>query len=117
MAFSVPTGNFGNIFAAWGARRIGLPVARLIAGSNRNDILARFLASNDMSIAAVEPSLSPSMDIQVSSNFERLLFELLDRDGAATEAAMTDFRTSGRMAMPETRLAPMPHGIPRLQAG
>jgi threonine synthase len=69
VAFSVPTGNFGNIFAAWAARRMGLPIARLIAGSNRNDILTRFLASNDMSIAAVEPSLSPSMDIQVSSNF------------------------------------------------
>ena len=80
MAFSVPTGNFGNVLAAWVARRMGLPVARLIVGSNRNDILARFLASNDMSIATVEPSLSPSMDIQVSSNFERLLFELLERD-------------------------------------
>jgi threonine synthase len=101
VAFSVPTGNFGNILAAWAARRIGLPVARLIAGSNRNDILARFLASNDMSIAAVEPSLSPSMDIQVSSNFERLLFELLDRDGPATAAAMADFRTTGRMAVPD----------------
>ena len=75
VAFSVPTGNFGNVFAAWAARRMGLPVTRLIVGSNRNDILTRFLASNDMSIVAVEPSLSPSMDIQVSSNFERLLFE------------------------------------------
>ncbi len=84
VAFSVPTGNFGNVLAAWAARRMGLPIARLIVGSNRNDILARFLASNDMSIAPVEPSLSPSMDIQVSSNFERLLFELLDRDPAAT---------------------------------
>jgi threonine synthase len=101
VAFSVPTGNFGNIFAAWVARRIGLPVARLIAGSNRNGILARFLASNDMSITEVEPSLSPSMDIQVSSNFERLLFELLDRDGAATAASMADFRATGRMAVPD----------------
>jgi threonine synthase len=101
VAFSVPTGNFGNIFAAWVARRMGLPVARLIAGSNRNDILARFLASNDMSITEVEPSLSPSMDIQVSSNFERLLFELLDRDGAATAASMADFRATGRMAVPD----------------
>ena len=84
VAFSVPTGNFGNVLAAWAARRMGLPVARLIVGSNRNDILARFLASNDMSMAPVEPSLSPSMDIQISSNFERLLFELLDRDCDAT---------------------------------
>jgi threonine synthase len=101
VAFSVPTGNFGNILAAWAARRMGLPVARLIVGSNRNDILARFLASNDMSIAEVEPSLSPSMDIQVSSNFERLLFELLERDAGATAAAMADFRATGKMAVPE----------------
>src|ERR1700722_16675693 len=97
VAFSVPTGNFGNVLAAWAARRMGLPVARLIVGSNRNDILARFLASNDMSMVSVEPSLSPSMDIQVSSNFERLLFELLDRDPNATRQAMLDFRQTGRM--------------------
>ncbi|WP_428492699.1 threonine synthase [Rhodopila sp.] len=101
VAFSVPTGNFGNVLAAWAARRLGLPVARLIVGSNRNDILARFLASNDMSVAPVQPSLSPSMDIQVSSNFERLLFELLDRDGEATRRTMLDFRRLGRMAVPE----------------
>ena len=101
VAFSVPTGNFGNVLAAWAARRIGLPVARLIVGSNRNDILARFLASNDMSVRGVEPSLSPSMDIQVSSNFERLLFELLDRDPAATTNTMQAFRITGRMAVPD----------------
>jgi threonine synthase len=100
VAFSVPTGNFGNVLAAWAARRIGLPVASLVVASNRNDILARFLAANDMSIRAVEPSLSPSMDIQVSSNFERLLFELLDRDGAATARTMAEFRASGRMPVP-----------------
>ena len=99
VAFSVPTGNFGNILSAWVARRMGLPIARLVAGSNRNDILARFLASNDMSIATVEPSLSPSMDIQVSSNFERLLFELLERDPRATAAAMNEFRSGGRMTV------------------
>jgi threonine synthase len=102
VAFSVPTGNFGNVLAAWAARRMGLPIARLIVGSNRNDILARFLAANDMSARPVEPSLSPSMDIQVSSNFERLLFELLGRDGAATADAMTRFRTQGRMPVPDT---------------
>ena len=101
VAFAVPTGNFGNVLAAWAARRMGLPVARLIVASNRNDILARFLAANDMTIRDVEPSLSPSMDIQVSSNFERLLFELLDRDAAATEAAMLGFRRTGRMAVPD----------------
>ena len=97
VAFSVPTGNFGNVLAAWTAGRMGLPVARLLVASNRNDILTRFLDHNDMSLRAVEPSLSPSMDIQVSSNFERLLFELLDRDPAATAATMGGFRRTGRM--------------------
>lgn len=101
VAFSVPTGNFGNVLAAWVARRMGLPIARLIVGANRNDILARFLLHNDMSVVPVEPSLSPSMDIQVSSNFERLLFELLDRDPDATRAAMLGFRQSGRMTVAE----------------
>ncbi|HEX2943678.1 MAG TPA: threonine synthase [Rhodopila sp.] len=101
VAFSVPTGNFGNVLAAWAARRMGLPVARLTVASNRNDILARFLAKNDMSVAAVEPSLSPSMDIQVSSNFERLLFELLDRDADATRETMLTFRRTGRMPVPD----------------
>jgi threonine synthase len=101
VAFAVPTGNFGNVLAAWGARQIGLPIQRLIVASNRNDILARFLAANDMTIRGVEPSLSPSMDIQVSSNFERLLFELLDRDAPATEAAMLGFRRTGHMTVPD----------------
>src|SRR3984957_19689600 len=99
VAFSVPTGNFGNILSAWVARRMGLPVARLIVGSNRNDILTRFLNDNDMSAAPVQPSLSPSMDIQISSNFERLLFELLERDGAATANTMREFRETGRMTI------------------
>ena len=101
VAFAVPTGNFGNVLAAWAARRMGLPVARLVVGSNRNDILTRFLAANDMSIRGVEPSLSPSMDIQVSSNFERLLFELLDREPAETATAMAAFRANGRMPVPD----------------
>jgi len=101
VAFSVPTGNFGNVLAAWAARRMGVPIARLIVGANRNDILARFLDRNDMSIQGVQPSLSPSMDIQVSSNFERLLFELLDRDPAATAATMQRFRSTGAMGVPD----------------
>jgi threonine synthase len=102
VAFSVPTGNFGNVLAAWAARRMGLPVARLIVGSNRNDILTRFLDANDMSMVPVEPSLSPSMDIQVSSNFERLLFELLDRNADLTRQTMLEFRRTGRMAISDT---------------
>jgi threonine synthase len=114
VAFSVPTGNFGNILAAWAARRMGLPVARLIVGSNRNDILTRFLERNDMSMAPVEPSLSPSMDIQVSSNFERLLFELFDRDPVTTVDAMRGFRATGRMTVPEAawhRMRTVFHGF------
>jgi len=101
VSFAVPTGNFGNVLAAWGARRMGVPIARLTVASNRNDILARFLADNDMSVRPVEPSLSPSMDIGVSSNFERLLFELLGRDAARTAAAMQGFKATGRMDVPD----------------
>lgn len=97
VSFAVPTGNFGNVLAAWVARRMGLPIRALCVGSNRNDILSRFLNENDMSIHGVVPSLSPSMDIQVSSNFERLLFELLDRDAEACARIMTDFRKTGVM--------------------
>jgi threonine synthase len=113
VAFAVPTGNFGNVLAAWAARRIGLPVTALGVASNRNDILARFLAANDMSTRPVEPSLSPSMDIQISSNFERLLFELLERDPAATSAAMAAFRATGTMPVPHaawTRATALFHG-------
>ncbi|HUA54127.1 MAG TPA: threonine synthase [Candidatus Sulfotelmatobacter sp.] len=105
VGFAVPTGNFGNVFAGYAARRMGLPIERLVVGSNRNDILARFFASGTMEIAAVEPSLSPSMDIQVSSNVERLLFELVDRDGAALTALMTGFRATGSFALAAPRLA------------
>ena len=95
--FCVPTGNFGNVFAGYAAKQMGLPMGRLMVGSNRNDILTRFFESEDMSVRGVEPSLSPSMDIQISSNFERYLFDLLDRDGNATAKTMTDFRQTGRM--------------------
>ncbi|OYV38511.1 MAG: threonine synthase [Rhodospirillales bacterium 20-64-7] len=101
VAVAVPTGNFGNVLAAWAARQMGVPIGRFIVGSNRNDILLRFLRANDMSVRGVEPSLSPSMDIQVSSNFERLLFEFLGRDAAATARTMTEFRSSGRMSVPD----------------
>ncbi|ATJ91981.1 threonine synthase [Acetobacter senegalensis] len=100
VSFAVPTGNFGNILAAWTARKMGLPVRHLCVGSNRNDILTRFLNANDMTMKEVVPSLSPSMDIQVSSNFERLLFELLGRDAEACARIMTTFRTSGHMDVP-----------------
>lgn len=97
VTFVVPTGNFGNVYAGYVAWQMGLPIDRLVVASNRNDILYRFLANGDMSIAGVEPSLSPSMDIQVSSNFERLMFDLMDRDGAAVAAAMRAFRDGGTL--------------------
>ncbi len=97
VSFSVPTGNFGNVYAAHIARRMGLPIAQLVIGTNRNDILARFLATGRMTIGDVEPSLSPSMDIQVPSNFERFLFELKGQSGAAVAAAMQEFRRTGTL--------------------
>ena len=87
--FCVPTGNFGDIFAGYVAKRMGLPIARLIVATNANDILARFIESGDYRKAEVIPTLSPSMDIQVSSNFERFLFDLYDRDGAAVTDVLT----------------------------
>ena len=101
VAFSVPTGNFGNVFAGWVASQMGLPVERFIIASNRNDILTRFFETGEMRRDAVNPSLSPSMDIQVSSNFERLLFEMLGRDGATTKQMMDEFQTTGSFAVPD----------------
>ncbi len=102
---AVPTGNFGNIFAAYGVKQMGFPIERLIVGSNRNDILTRFFQADDMSLQGVEPSLSPSMDIQFSSNVERLLFDLFDRDGRATAEALAELRSAGRLTLGENRHA------------
>jgi threonine synthase len=87
IAFAVPTGNFGNVYAGYVARRMGLPIARLFVGSNRNDILTRYLKTGVMATARVVPTTSPSMDIQVSSNFERLLFEAWGRPRAGARGA------------------------------
>ena len=97
VAFAVPTGNFGNVFAAWVARQMGVPIKSLIIGSNENDILARFLQTGVMEMHEVTPTTSPAMDIQVSSNFERLLFELLGRDGREVASRMERFRAEGRI--------------------
>lgn len=93
VSFSVPTGNFGNIYAGWVAKRIGLPIHRLTLATNRNDILTRFFESGEMRINKVMPSLSPSMDIQISSNFERYLFDALRRDHGKLNRLMLDFNT------------------------
>ncbi len=103
-SFSVPTGNFGNVLAGHVARQMGLPVGRFIVASNRNDILTQFFTTGSMAISEVHPTMSPSMDIQVSSNLERLLFELLDRDGVRTARLLEDFRASGQMRI-DTRIS------------
>ena len=82
----MPTGNFGDIFAGYVAKRMGLPIDRLIIATNENDILDRTLKSGRYEVKGVKPSTSPSMDIQVSSNFERLLFEASGRDAAPCAA-------------------------------
>lgn len=99
VSFSVPTGNFGNVLAGWIAKQMGAPVDRLIVGSNSNDILTRFFDTQKMTTTEVMPTLSPSMDIQVSSNFERLLFEMNRRDGGATAQQLEMFRRTGALAV------------------
>lgn len=99
ISFAVPTGNFGNVYAAYCAKQMGLPVDKLIVGSNRNDILTRFFESGEMTKREVEPSLSPSMDIQISSNFERFLFDVLDRKPEEVRAKMDGFRQSGSFSL------------------
>jgi threonine synthase len=99
VSFSVPTGNFGDIFAGYVAREMGLPVERLILATNRNDILARFISSGAYESGEVYTTLSPAMDIQVSSNFERYLYYLLDRDAGAVKALMDSFGRTGRLAV------------------
>ena len=89
--FSVPTGNFGDIFAGYLARCMGLPIDQLVIATNKNDVLHRLLASGEYARRSLEQSISPSMDITVSSNFERLMFDLYDRDGAAINKLMQDF--------------------------
>ena len=95
VSFSVPSGNFGNVFSAYAAKALGLPIENLVVATNTNDILSRFFNSGKMEIKQVRPSLSPSMDIQVSSNFERLLFDLCGRDGSLTNEIIENFRTNG----------------------
>ena len=101
----MPTGNFGDIFAGYLAHKMGLPVDQLVIGTNANDILHRCLSANDHSRHQLIHSLSPSMDIMVSSNFERLLFDLYDRDGAAIAKLMDDFRTTGNLHLDDAALA------------
>jgi len=97
VAFTVPSGNFGNVYAGYAAKQMGLPISHFVVGANSNDILARFFEGGTMTMSEVVPTLSPSMDIQISSNFERLLFDLYDRNGTTLADAMTAFRSTGTL--------------------
>ena len=107
VAFSVPTGNFGDVFAGYVAAQMGLPVAQLMVATNVNDILARTMASGVYETGEVIATASPSMDIQVSSNFERLLFEVTGRDAARVRGLMGALKQSGRFEMTEDELTLM----------
>ncbi len=104
VSFSAPTGNFGDILAGYYAKRMGLPIDRLMIATNENDILARALASGRYEPRGVKTTQSPSMDIQVSSNFERLLFEASDHRSEAVRSLMADFAADGRYAIPVATL-------------
>ena len=104
ISFSVPTGNFGDIFAGYLAKKMGLPVDQLIVATNSNDILHRCLSNNDHSKQPLKHSLSPSMDIMVSSNFERLLFDVYGNDGSAIKQLIEDFKT-GTMTLSDDAFA------------
>jgi len=97
VAFTVPSGNFGNVYAGYAAKQMGLPISHFVVGTNSNDILARFFESGSMTMTEVVPTFSPSMDIQISSNFERLLFDLYDRNGKTLADAMAAFRSTGTL--------------------
>jgi threonine synthase len=105
MTFSVPTGNFGDIFAGYMAMRMGLPVERLILATNRNDILTRFVHGGVYEAGEVHPTISPSMDIQISSNFERYLYFLLDEDPAAVCGLMEQMAQEGKLQVSEQKRA------------
>jgi len=104
VVFTVPTGNFGDILAGYAAKRMGLPIDKLVIATNENDILARTLETGRYETGKVTPTTSPSMDIQVSSNFERLLFEAMGRDGAEVDRLMQSLNQSGAFSLPAAAL-------------
>ena len=105
VTYAVPTGNFGDGYAGYVARGMGLPIDRLIIATNANDIVARALGGGEYRVGAIHHTISPSMDIQVSSNFERLLFDLYDRDGKEITRLMTELQTAGGFAINAEPLA------------
>lgn len=109
VSFSVPTGNFGDIFAGLVAKRMGVPIDRLVVATNVNDILDRALKTGRYEIHGVQPSMSPSMDIQISSNFERLLFMAYDKNAAAVRSLMSGLAQSGSFTIAARELAAIRH--------
>ncbi len=105
VSFVVPTGNFGDVYAGYAAKKMGLNIDRLGVAVNANDILHRAMSTGAYAPAAVAPTFSPSMDIQVASNFERLLFDVMNRDAAAVRGKMTAFARDGEMGLSETERA------------
>jgi threonine synthase len=117
ISFTVPTGNFGDILAGWIAQRMGLPIERLVIATNENDILARALATGTYDVRGVVATQSPSMDIQVSSNFERLLYEAYGRDDGAVRALMGQLQQSGRFDIAAPVLAQIRSAFDALRSG
>ena len=107
VSFCVPTGNFGDIFAGYVAKRMGLPIERLVIATNQNDILHRTLQTGDHAKTGVVPSISPSMDIQVSSNYERLVFDLYDREGDAVSQLFESLKDAGSFKLSQGALERM----------
>ena len=104
VSFSVPTGNFGDVYAGYIAKQMGLPIDQLIVATNTNDILSRTLSNGEYKVGETIPTISPSMDIQVSSNFERLLFNIYDANGAEVRALMENLKQSGQFNITDDRL-------------
>lgn len=104
VSFTVPTGNFGDIFAGYVAKKMGLPIDRLVIATNHNDILHRTLETGEHTKSGVTPSISPSMDIQVSSNFERLVFDLYDRQGLIVAKLFDELKSDGSFKLSENAL-------------
>lgn len=111
VSFSVPSGNFGNVFAGHAARAMGAPIGRFVVGANVNDILHRFVRTGSYRKEGVNPTMSPSMDIQVASNFERLLFELCGRDGGRVRGLMSSLSQSGGFDVDQATLASVSQGF------
>ena len=105
VSFAVPTGNFGDIFAGYVAKKMGLPIDKLIVATNENDILERVINTGEYKPTKVKPSLSPSMDVQISSNFERLLFDVLNEDDKQVSIFMNDLKSKGSFSLNQEQLA------------